>query len=101
MTIGTVVLLALGQRPTAVVRQLLTGFARHRPTIRIRDILGTVFLTTIVVELIGASLLFVAFTRTTQHQTLPGLRYSIVSPPSAMQDLPYGRTRSRVTLVTR
>jgi trk system potassium uptake protein TrkH len=64
MTIGTVVLLALGQRPTAAVRQLLTGFARHRPTIRIRDILGTVFLTTIVVESIGAGLLFLAFART-------------------------------------
>lgn len=64
MTIGTLVLLALGQRPTAVVRHLLSGLASHRPTIRTRDILGTIVLTTFTVELIGASILFLVFVET-------------------------------------
>ena len=61
MTIGTLVLVALGQRPTAVVRHLVSGLASHRPTIRARDILGTVILTTLVVELVGAGILFLCF----------------------------------------
>lgn len=64
MTIGTVVLLALGQRPTVVIRHLLTGLARHRPTMRARDILGIVIATTLLVECIGAVILFLAFVRT-------------------------------------
>lgn len=61
MTIGTVVLLALGQRPTAIVRHLLTGLARHRPTLRARDILGIVISITLLVEFVGALILFFAF----------------------------------------
>ncbi len=61
MTVSTVVLAALGQRPTSAVRELLRGLAGHRPTIRASDIVGTVFLVTIGVELAGALLLFVAF----------------------------------------
>ena len=64
MTIGTLVLLALGQRPTAVVRQLLSGLASHQSTIRARDILGTVVSTTLTVELIGAGVLFLVFLKT-------------------------------------
>lgn len=64
MTIGTVVLLALGQRPTAIIRHLLTGLARHRPTLRARDILGIVITTTLLVELLGALILFFVFART-------------------------------------
>lgn len=64
MTIGTVVLLALGQRPTAIMRHLLTGLARHRPTLRARDILGIVLATTLCVELIGAILLLSVFVHT-------------------------------------
>jgi trk system potassium uptake protein TrkH len=63
MTIGTVVLMAFGQRPTGVLRALLRGFASHRPQLRARDIMGTVFLVTLVVELAGAALLFLAFVR--------------------------------------
>jgi trk system potassium uptake protein TrkH len=61
MTIGTVVLVALGQRPTGVIRALLRGLASHRPQLRGRDIIGTVFLVTLLVELVGAALLFLAF----------------------------------------
>ncbi|MGE0684926.1 MAG: TrkH family potassium uptake protein [Candidatus Binatia bacterium] len=64
MTIGTLVLFALGQRPTAVVRHLLSGLASHRPTIHARDILGTIIMTTFIVEFIGACLLFVSFVDT-------------------------------------
>lgn len=63
MTIGTVVLVALGQRPTGVLRALLRGLASHRPQIRGRDIIGTVFLVTLIVELAGAALLFLSFVR--------------------------------------
>lgn len=63
MTIGTTVLLALGQRPTSIVREILRGLASHRPTIRPRDILGIVFLITVVVELVGAVLLFTSLAR--------------------------------------
>jgi trk/ktr system potassium uptake protein len=61
MTISTVVLVALGQRPTTVVRELLKGFAGHIPTIRARVIFGGVFLVTILVELTGATLLLFEF----------------------------------------
>jgi trk system potassium uptake protein TrkH len=61
MTIGTLVLLALGQRPTTVIRHLLSGLASHRPTLRARDILGTVVSTTLTLELIGAGILFLVF----------------------------------------
>lgn len=64
MTIGTTVLLALGQRPTAAVRQLLTGMASHRPAIQARDIIGMVFVATLVAELLGAGLLFLVFVGT-------------------------------------
>lgn len=64
MTIGTLVLFALGQRPTAVVRHLLKGLSSHRPTIRARDILGTIVATTLAVELIGAIILFFSFVAT-------------------------------------
>jgi trk system potassium uptake protein TrkH len=61
LTIGTLVFAALGQRPTSTVRHLLTGLASHRPTIRARDILGTVLWTTLTLELVGAVLLFSVF----------------------------------------
>ncbi|MGE0821162.1 MAG: TrkH family potassium uptake protein [Candidatus Binatia bacterium] len=64
MTTGTLVLIALGQHPTGAVQHLLTGYASHRPTLRARDILGTVVLTTFVVESIGAVLLYLAFAPT-------------------------------------
>ena len=59
MTIGTTVLLALGGQPrTAVLRHWLTSFAGHKETIRPRDILLTVLLTTFIAEAIGAAILF-------------------------------------------
>lgn len=61
MTIGTVVLAALGQRPTTVMRELLRGFASHQPTIRARDIFRTILLATFAIEALGALLLFAAF----------------------------------------
>lgn len=61
MTIGTLVFAALGQRSTSTVRQLVTGLASHRPTIRARDILATVLLTTAILELVGAGVLFLVF----------------------------------------
>ena len=63
MTIGTVVLAALGQRPTSVVRELLRGYASHQPTLRARDVFRTIMLATLIIELIGASLLLVGFWR--------------------------------------
>jgi trk system potassium uptake protein TrkH len=68
MTIGTTVLLALGQRPSAVVREILRGFAGHQETIRPRDLLGMVFLFTLIVEAFGAALLFGSFV---QSEPLP------------------------------
>ena len=64
MTIGTTILLALGQSPTAIVRHLLTGMAGHKELIRPRDILLMVFLATFIAEAIGAVLLFFPFSRT-------------------------------------
>lgn len=63
MTIGTTVLLTLGQSPTFVLRHLLTGIAGHREVVRASDILQTVFLTTLIAEAIGAALLFIPFSR--------------------------------------
>ena len=63
MTIGTTVLLALGQSPTIVLRHLLTGIAGHREAIRASDILKTVFLVTLIAEAIGAAILFIPFSR--------------------------------------
>jgi trk system potassium uptake protein TrkH len=64
MTIGTTLLLAIGGQPrTAVLRHWLTSFARHKETVRARDILLTVFLTTIIAEAIGAVVLFFPFSR--------------------------------------
>lgn len=63
MTIGTTVLLALGQSPTVILRHLLTGIAGHKQAIRARDILFMVFLATFVAEAIGAVLLFIPFSR--------------------------------------
>jgi trk system potassium uptake protein TrkH len=68
MTIGTTVLLALGQRPSAVVRETLRGFAGHQQAIRPRDLLGMVILFTLVVEASGAALLFTAFV---EHEPVP------------------------------
>lgn len=61
MTVGTVVLAALGQRPTTVVRELLRGYAGHAPTIHARDVFRTIMLATLTIELTGAALLLVAF----------------------------------------
>ena len=61
MTVGTVVLAALGQRPTTVVRELLRGYAGHAPTIHARNVFRTIMLATLTIELAGASLLLVAF----------------------------------------
>lgn len=63
MTIGTLVFAALGQRSASTVRHLVTGLASHRPTIRARDILATVLLTTAILELVGAGILFLVFVR--------------------------------------
>ncbi len=63
MTIGTTVLLALGQSPTIALRHVLTGIAGHRDVIRASDILQTVFLVTLVAEAIGAVILFIPFSR--------------------------------------
>lgn len=63
MTIGTTVLLALGQSPTIVLRHVLTGIAGHRDVIRASDILQTVFLVTLAAEAIGAVILFIPFSR--------------------------------------
>jgi trk system potassium uptake protein TrkH len=63
MTIGTTVLLALGQSPTIVLRHVLTGIAGHREVIRASDILQTVFLVTLIAEVIGAAILLVPFSR--------------------------------------
>jgi trk system potassium uptake protein TrkH len=68
MTIGTTVLLALGQRPTAVVREILRGLAGVQQRIGPRDLLGMVFLFTLVVEAAGAALLFTVFV---QSEPLP------------------------------
>ncbi len=61
MTIGTVVLTAFGQRPSMIVRDLLRGFASHRPSIRARDVFTTIMLATLLIEGLGAALLLVAF----------------------------------------
>lgn len=61
MTVGTVVLAALGQRPTTVVRELLRGYAGHAPTIHARDVFRTIMLATLTIELTGAALLLVVF----------------------------------------
>jgi trk system potassium uptake protein TrkH len=63
MTVGTVVLAALGQRPTTVMRELLRGYAGHAPTIRARDVFRTIMLATLAIELAGAALLLLAFLR--------------------------------------
>jgi len=63
MTIGTTVLLALGQSPTSILRHVLTGIAGHKEAVRARDILFVVFLATLVAEAIGAVLLFIPFSR--------------------------------------
>jgi trk system potassium uptake protein TrkH len=63
MTIGTVVVLALGQRLSPALRGLLRGLTVHRPTLRARDVLGTIVLATAGIELAGAALLFLAFAR--------------------------------------
>jgi trk system potassium uptake protein TrkH len=63
MTIGTTILLGLGQSPTAVLRHLLTGIAGHKETIRAGDILLMVFLATFVAEAVGAALLFFPFSQ--------------------------------------
>lgn len=63
MTVGTVVLVALGQRPTGVVRELLRGYAGHQPTLRARDVFRTIVLATLVIELAGAAVLLVGFLR--------------------------------------
>lgn len=63
MTVGTVVLAALGQRPTAVLRELLRGYAGHTPAIRARDVFRTIMLATLTIELAGAALLLAAFAR--------------------------------------
>lgn len=73
MTIGTTVLLALGQRPGAVVRGTLRGFAGHQESIRPRDLLGMVFLFTLVVEACGTALLFASFVR---HEAAPRAAWS-------------------------
>lgn len=61
MTIGTTILLALGQSPTSALRHLIIGIAGHRETIRARDILALVFIATFIAEFLGALLLLVAF----------------------------------------
>jgi trk system potassium uptake protein TrkH len=49
MTIGTMVLLAFGRRPMTIAHHLVSGLSSHQPTIRVRDILGTVVVTTAAV----------------------------------------------------
>jgi trk system potassium uptake protein TrkH len=61
MTVGTVVLAALGQRPTTVMRELLRGYVGHAPTIRARDVFRTIVVATLTIELVGAALLLLAF----------------------------------------
>lgn len=63
MTIGTTVLLALGQSPTIALRHLLTGMAGHRRLIHPRDVLLMVFLATLIAELVGAVVLFFPFSQ--------------------------------------
>lgn len=64
MTIGTTVLLSLGGQPRmAVLRHWLTTLAGQQQTVRPRDILLIVFLTTLVAELIGALILFFPISR--------------------------------------
>jgi trk system potassium uptake protein TrkH len=63
MTIGTTVLLALGQSATVSLRHLLSGMAGHRKTVRPKDILLTVFGVTMIAEAAGAALLFFPFSR--------------------------------------
>ncbi len=60
MTISTVVLAALGQRPGTVMRELLRGYASHR-TLRAGDLFRTIVLVTFAIEAVGALLLLVAF----------------------------------------
>ena len=64
MTIGTMVMLALGYRPTPFVRQMIRGFAGHRESLRVRDLLVAVLALTFCVEAIGATILFVVFAQT-------------------------------------
>ncbi len=64
MTIGSVVVLAMGQRLSPAMRSVFRAFTVHRPTLRVRDLLGTIVLVTVVIELAGATLLFVAFAGT-------------------------------------
>lgn len=61
MTISTVVLVALGQRPTSVVRELLRGYAGHQPTLRAGDLFRTIVRVTFAIEAVGALLLLLAF----------------------------------------
>ncbi len=64
MTIGTTVLLSLGGQPRlAVLRHWLTTLGGQQQTIRPRDILLVVFLTTLIAELIGAVILFLPISR--------------------------------------
>jgi trk system potassium uptake protein TrkH len=64
MTIGTIVILALGRRPPPAMRAILRTLTAHRPALRPRDVLSMVVLTTATVETAGALLLFVGFART-------------------------------------
>ena len=61
MTIGTMVLLAFGRRPMTIAHHLVSGLAPDQQTIRVRDIVGTVVLTTLTVELCGTLALFWVF----------------------------------------
>jgi trk system potassium uptake protein len=63
MTVGTLILLALGQRPTQVVRQVLRGFAGHHPDLRARDVLVPVIGITFAFEIAGAGALYPVFAR--------------------------------------
>jgi trk system potassium uptake protein TrkH len=88
MTVGTVVLIALGQRPTGVLRALLRGLASHRPQLRGRDIIGTVFLVTLILESAGAALLFLAFV--VEHPVRESLWFAIFHSVSAFCNAGYG-----------
>jgi len=63
VTIGTLVILAFGYRPTTLARDFLRGVTPHHTSIRTRDVLGRVVTLTLGVQLVGAGLLFAAFVR--------------------------------------
>jgi len=63
MTIGTMVMIALGYRPPPAMRTMLRELATHRPAVRPLDVLRMVVAATALVEAAGAALLFVAFVR--------------------------------------